>query len=200
MSGRWSRRARRTDPAKARYTLDQAFARDLAACRRGAAGADPRPGAGVERRQAGFRGGRGRCHGKLDHDRQHDRSARAAGALRSEPAGAQPIGPQNCAAVAPRPIPGRRPGRAARRAERINDKLAALGWPHRSWSPGPGRRRSERARTRSPSARSRSCSPSSPRSGASCSPPSRLGSCSCSSSGSTCRRTRSRCGSGPRGW
>ena len=68
----------------------------------------------------------------------------------------------------------------------------------RSWSRGPGRRQSERARTRSPSARSRSCSPTSPRSGTSCSPPSRRGSSSSSWSGSTCRRTRSRCGSGPR--
>jgi site-specific DNA recombinase len=31
-------------------------------------------------------------------------------------------------------------------------------------------------------------------------PPSRRGSCSSWSSGSTCRRTRSRCGSGPSGW
>jgi hypothetical protein len=36
----------------------------------------------------------------------------------------------------------------------------------------------------------------SPRFGASCSPPSRLGSCNCTSSGSTCRRTRSKCGQG----
>ena len=57
--------------------------------------------------------------------------------------------------------------------------------------------RSERA-TRSPSARSPSSSLTLPRFGPSYSPLSRHGSSGSSSSGSTCRRTRSRCGSGPR--
>ena len=85
-----------------------------------------------------------------------------------------------------------------RRRRRCAGPKSRSYWPRQSWSREPGRPRSARARTRSPSVRSRSCSPSSPRSGMSCSPPSRRGSSSCSSSRSTCRRTRSRCGSGPR--
>ena len=72
-------------------------------------------------------------------------------------------------------------------------------WPRRSWSRGPGRLPSERE-DEITEREVPSCSPTSPRSGPSCSPPSRRGSSSSSSSGSTCRRTRWRFGSGPRAW
>jgi site-specific DNA recombinase len=77
--------------------------------------------------------------------------------------------------------------------DHVQKLLAAPELVARTWA--TARRGCE---TKSPNARSAFCSPSSPRSGTSCSRPSRRGSCSSSSSGSTCRRTHSRCGSGQR--
>ena len=63
---------------------------------------------------------------------------------------------------------------------------------------GPRRRRSERRGRDHRTRGHRLCSPSSPLSGTSCSRPSRRASFSSWSNGSTCGRTSSRCGSGPR--
>ena len=95
-----------------------------------------------------------------------------------------------------RHLPGYEHAGGRRRGRRARPRPGCS--PRRSLSPGPGPA-SGTARTRSPSARSRSSSPNSPRSGTSCSRPSRRDSSSSWSSGSTCRRTRWRCGSERRG-
>ncbi len=73
-------------------------------------------------------GGRGGGHAELDHDRQHGRAACAARTLWPEPAGGQPLRPQDRAAAAPRPLPGRRSARAAgpRRADQRQARRARL--------------------------------------------------------------------------